>query len=195
MVELEVARVDDEAPGRVDGDARGVRDAVADVEELHAEDAEGKGLARFDGVQLRGGEDAVVAELHLDEAMRQLGRVYGHVELRKDEWHGARVVLVAVGDEDGADLVLVLAQVGDVGDDEVHAGHVLFGEHNPGVDDDDVVAVLKGHHVLADFAEAAQGDDPQYVPRGCATQHRWPVGRSRRQAAGPAASGSVLGFA
>ena len=66
------------------------------------------------------------------------------------------MVFVAVGNQKGPDLVPVLHQVADVGNREVDPWHVLAGKQDPGVDDDDVVAVFKGHHVLADLTETAK---------------------------------------
>ena len=96
--------------------------------------------------------DAGFFELDLDQALGQRRAVDGHVKLRQDVRQRADVVFVAVGDDDAADLVLALLQVGDVRDDQVDPQHVLFGEHQAAVDDDDVVGVLDDHHVLADLA-------------------------------------------
>jgi hypothetical protein len=67
----------------------------------------------------------------------------------------------AVGDEDGPDALLLVPQVAVVGDDEVHPVHVRLGEHQAGVYDQDVLAVLHGHHIFADFPQSSQGDDAQ----------------------------------
>ena len=48
-------------------------------------------------------------------------------------------------------------QVGDVGDNDVHAQQLGFGEHESGVDDDNVVAPANGHAIHAEFAESAEG--------------------------------------
>ena len=56
----------------------------------------------------------------------------------------------------------VLDEIGDVGDDDVDAEQFGFGEHQSGIDDDDVVSPAHGHAVHAEFAEAAQGDDLQF---------------------------------
>ena len=61
-----------------------------------------------------------------------------------------------VREEDAADLVLVLNEIGDVGEDEVDARHLFGREDDARVDDDDVVPVLDGGHVLADLADAAE---------------------------------------
>ncbi len=66
-----------------------------------------------------------------------------------------------MGDQERLDLGAALLEVGDVGDDEVDAEHLLVGEHQAAVDDDDVVAVLEHVHVLADLADAAERDDAE----------------------------------
>ena len=74
----------------------------------------------------------------------------------------ADVVLVAVGDEDAPDPVLVLDEVGEVGDDHVDAVHVVVGEAHAAVHHDDVAAVLVDGQVLADLVQTAQGNNFQF---------------------------------
>jgi hypothetical protein len=71
----------------------------------------------------------------------------------------ADVVLVTVGDEDGANAIRVLSEIGYVGNGEVDSGHVIFREEDSGVNDYDVVFVLQRHHVLSDFPQASQRND------------------------------------
>ncbi len=59
----------------------------------------------------------------------------GALKLGEDVGQGAGVVFVAVGDDDAPQLVAVLEDVGDIGDDQVDAQHLLFGEHEAGVDE------------------------------------------------------------
>ena len=68
------------------------------------------------------------------------------------------MVFVAVGEDDGADLVAVLGEVADVGDDDVDAEQLFFREHQAGVDDDDVILPAEGHAVHAELAKAPEGD-------------------------------------
>ena len=63
--------------------------------------------------------------------------------------------------EEAADPILSGSQVPDVRNDEIDAEHLLVGEHETRVDDEDVVPHLDREHVLADLADAAEGDDPQ----------------------------------
>ena len=69
------------------------------------------------------------------------------------------MVLVAVGEDDALDPVGVLAQVREVGEDEVDAGHVGVGEHQPAVDDEDAAVDLEAEAVAADLAQPAEEDD------------------------------------
>ena len=77
-------------------------------------------------------------------------------ELGQDVRQATDVVLMGMGDQERPDVRPALLEVGDVGDDEVDPEHLLVGEHEAAVDDDDVVAVLEHVHVLADLAHAAQ---------------------------------------
>ena len=71
----------------------------------------------------------------------------------------ARVVFVRVREEDRLDPIRVLAQVREVGKDEVDAGHVGVGEHDPAVDDQDPAVDLDAAAVAADLAEPAEEHD------------------------------------
>ena len=66
------------------------------------------------------------------------------------------MVLVPVGEDDRLDVVDAVAQVGEVGQDEVDAEHLGGREHQAGVDDDDPAVVLDHGHVLADLAQPAE---------------------------------------
>ena len=72
------------------------------------------------------------------------------------------MVFVAVGNQDGPDPVGIFEEVGDIGNDEVHAREVLRGKLDAAVDDNDVVTAFQGHHVFADFTEAAEGYDAKF---------------------------------
>ena len=76
------------------------------------------------------------------------------------------MVLVGVGEDDALDPVGVLPQVGEVGQDEVDAGHVGVGEHDPAVVDEDPALDLDADAVAADLAEPAEEDDPDRVVCG-----------------------------
>ena len=59
-------------------------------------------------------------------------------------------------------LLAVFGQIGNVGNDDVHAQQLGFGEHQAGIDDDDVIAPAHGHAVHSELAETAQGHNMQF---------------------------------
>jgi len=157
LVELEVAGVQHGAGRRANEQPQRVGYGVIDGEEIHAEVAQIDGVAALDLSEF-GVQDAVLGQFALDEAQGQLGREDGQlglVQILEQVGQGAGVVLMAMGDDDGLQAMGVLQQVGVVRQDQIHAGMVVVREHQPGVDDDHVLAVLKDGHVLADAVQAA----------------------------------------
>ena len=161
-VDLEVAGVDHGADGALDGEGHGVGDGVVDVDELHRELARLHHLAGLAGDELGLVQEPVLLQLQLHQTGGHAGGVDGGVDAAQQVGDGADVVLVAVGEEDAPDLVLVLDEIGEVGDDHVDAVHVVVGEAHAHVHHDDVAAVLVYRQVLADLVETAQRDDLQF---------------------------------
>ena len=73
----------------------------------------------------------------------------------------ARVVLVAVRDDDAAQLVGMLEHIGVVRQNKVDAGMIVVGEHKARIVDDHVVSAFEHGHVLADSVKTAERDDLQ----------------------------------
>ena len=101
--------------------------------------------------------DAELRKLAFDKAKRQLAREDGHlvVEVLQQIRKRTGVVLVAVGDDDTAELLLVLQNIGVVGKHQVNTGLGIVGEHEASVNEHHVVAAFEDRHVLADL----KGDD------------------------------------
>ena len=89
---------------------------------------------------------------------RQRRAVDGHLELAQEIGQRADVVLVPVGEDHRPEALPVLAEIGEVRDDVVDAGHLVVREQEAAVHGDDVVARLDQHHVEADLAQAPQRD-------------------------------------
>ena len=159
VVDLEVSRVHDRA--RRGGDRQGSRihDGVVGLDELHIELAELHDVPEGDDVPLRIVQQVVLAELVLDDAHGQAGAVDGHIDLLEDIGEGADVVLVAVGDHKGPDLVDILLQVGRVRNDQVNSQHVILGKSQAAVHDHNAVPVFKCSDVHPDLLESAERDD------------------------------------
>ena len=71
------------------------------------------------------------------------------------------MVLMPVGNQDAPHPLRPFHQIGNIGNNQVNAQLLLGGKLHPAVHDDYILAALQGHHILADFPQTAQGDDPQ----------------------------------
>ena len=117
------------------------------------------GLAGLDGVQFGFAAKAVARQLDFQQAAGQRGGIDGRVHFLEQVVNRADVVFVTVGDDDAAHLVAVLGQIGHIGDDVIDPQHVVFGEHQAGIDDEDFAAVFVHHQIAAHFTQPPQGDD------------------------------------
>ena len=105
---------------------------------------------------------AVLLELVLQDGQGQPGPEYGYTgKFLQEIGHGADMVLVAVRKQNAPDLVPVLSQIGEVGNHQVHAGHIVAREGQAAVNDDDVVIAFQAGDVLADLPDASQKGDIQ----------------------------------
>ena len=156
-IDFEIAGVNDDAERRVDRERDAIDQAVRDLDRMNGEDA---GLEAFVGAHLAQVgivEQAVLVEFVFDVGQRELGAPDGNVEFGENPGQRADVIFVAVGEDDAANTLAVLDEIGNVGDNDVDAEQFGLGEHEAGVDDDDVVAPANGHAVHAELAQAARG--------------------------------------
>jgi len=121
-VELEVAGVHDGADGRADRQADAVRDRVRHADGLDAERAGLDAVARANHPEVRRLGEPVLAQSLRDERQRQGRAVHRHRRLAEQIGQGADVVLVAVGQDDGAEPLAPGERVRKVGDDVVDTG-------------------------------------------------------------------------
>ena len=87
----------------------------------------------------------------------------GKAELLNQKRNRADMILVAVGQEQAADIVGPFFQYADVRQHQVDAMHVRFGEHQAAIDQQDRAAMLNGHHVQAYFAQAAERQEADFI--------------------------------
>ena len=55
--------------------------------------------------------------------------------------------------------MFVFDYVRNIGDNQINAEHVVFGEHEPCINHNHFVAVTNDCHIFADFAKTAQRND------------------------------------
>ena len=161
-VNFKVAGVDTNACRTLDGEGHRIRNGVVHMDKLHAEPPRLDQISRLTGNELGLAQQAVLLQLQFDEPSGHAGSVDGGVHRPQDIGQGPNVVLVAVGDEDTANLVLIFDKIGHVRDDHVDAVHIVIGEPHAAVHHDNVAAILVYSKVLSDFIEAAQGNNFQF---------------------------------
>ncbi len=66
-------------------------------------------------------QQAVLFELAFDVGECELGGVDRHLQFTLNPWQAANMILVAMGQDDGANMRAVFDEVGDIGDDDVDA--------------------------------------------------------------------------
>src|SRR3954468_12045215 len=164
-VHFEVAGMDQHPERSMDGECDAIHHAMRNLDRMNGERSQLESLARLDLVHLCVIEQAVFFQLALDERQRELGPVDGDVQLGEDPRQSANVIFVRVGEDDAANLLAILEQVSDVGNNDVHAQQFGFGEHEPGVDDDDLVSPANGHAVHSELAKATKGDYVKFAAR------------------------------
>ncbi len=104
----------------------------------------------------------MLVEFVFDVGQSELRAPDRHIEFGKNPGQRADVIFVAVGKNDGAHALPVLDQIGNVGNDDIHAQQFGFREHQAGIDDDDVVTPAHGHAVHSELAQAAEGHNMQF---------------------------------
>ena len=158
----------------VQRDRDGIGHRVRDARELGGERPACDGIAaRVDLDELGVAQEAVLVELRLDHAEREARAPHlAHADLAHDVRQRADVILVPVREDDGVDAARGLAQVGEVGQDEIDAGHLVAREREAAVDQDAALALLDHAEVVADLAQAAERDDAYDVSHAAAVRPR-----------------------
>ena len=70
------------------------------------------------------------------------------------------MILVSVCDDKTFNLISVIDKVRNVRYHEIDTKHIIFGERQSAVHDDDTAFRLKGRYIHSDLFEASEWDDP-----------------------------------
>ena len=161
-INFEVAGMDDDAERRMDGEGNTIDQAVGDMDGMDGEDTGLEALVGAHFAQVGVVEQSVFVEFVFDVGQREFGAPDRDLQFGEHPGKRADVVFMAVGEDDSADALAVFGEIGNVGDHDVDTEKFGFGEHESGVDDDDVVAPADGHAVHTELAEAPKGDNLQF---------------------------------
>ena len=160
IIHFEIACMDQRADRRNDRKRDRPRNGVAGLDEFHSKAAKLHFVPGCNATQIRV-FDLCLIQLMLDERHRKPRAEHRRLKFLERIRNGADVVLMAMGDEDAADLLRVFFQIRHVRDHKVDAGHVVIRENQPAVHHDNILAVFDHGHIFADFTHAAKRDDLQ----------------------------------
>src|SRR5260370_16178778 len=158
-VNFEVAGVNDDSKRRVDSQRHAIHQAVRHLNGIDGKRSDGETFAAFNNVQFGVFKQRVLFQPVFHVGQCELGAINRHVQFGEDPRQSSNVFLMAVGQDDRPDLVAVFYEVGDVGDNNIHAQQFGFREHQAGVNDDDVIFPAHGHAVHPELAQAAHSHD------------------------------------
>ena len=132
------------------------------LDELYCHTAELYGLFGLNYVESNFSVESLFSELAFDETDREPCSVYGDVYLFQEISESADVVLVAVSDNDSAELVAVAFNISKIRDNDVYTGHISVRESKTAVENEHIVRALENCHILAYLIETAE----RYYPDG-----------------------------
>ena len=158
-VELPVARVHQHALRRVERGGEAVGHRVGDRDELHVEGPDLAALAVDDRDQVGVAEQPRLLDAVPGQAQGERRAVDRERQLAQQVREPADVVLVPVGGDAADHAVGVVAQPREVREDQVDPEVLELREHEPAVEEQQLVVLLEDHAVAADLAQAAEERD------------------------------------
>ena len=160
MVEFVIAGMNDQ-PGRCgDPQPDPIRDGMANMEQLNPERADLDLPAGFNGVEFSVLQPFAAREFYLEQAPGKRGCIDRGVHHIKDMVNGAGMVFVSVGDNDAADVLMLILEISvEIRDDVINPEHIIFRKHDARVDNQNFMIILDDHHIFSDFSQAPEGDD------------------------------------
>src|ERR1700722_578681 len=107
-------------------------------------------------------EKTVFFQLVFDVGQGEFGPPNRYIQFGEHPRQTANVVLVTMREDNATHALAIFHQVFNVGDHDVDAQQFCFGEHQAGIDDNNVVSPPDGHAVHSELAQPAQGYDLQF---------------------------------
>ncbi len=155
-VDLEIAGVDEDPHGGGQGKADPVHNAVGHVDKVKGKVSEHQRFPGLEPAPLHLPVQPVFLQFLSEQGQGQGRAVNRDLDLFEQEGHGADMILMTMGQDQGRQFVLMGPQVGEIRDDHVDAQHVVFREHDAGIDEDHGPGGFEDHGVEADFPQTAQ---------------------------------------
>src|SRR5205085_2845146 len=97
-------------------------------------------LARLDGLQDGSVGESMLDQFVFEQGKREMRAVDRHINFLQEKWYRADVIFMAMREDDGGDLIAILVDEREVGDDDVDAGRLFIREAHACVEDNGFAA-------------------------------------------------------
>ena len=118
------------------------------------------GLLRKD---LRVIQQVVLFQLQLDDRGGERRGIDRNIDLLENIRDRSDMVLMTVRDDHAANAIAVGLQIGNVGDNHIHAIEILIRETHAAVDEKNILTILVDSQVLSDLTQTAKRYDFQFI--------------------------------
>ena len=168
QVKLEVAGFDDAPVGRIDQDTERIRDRVDRIEESHGEMFHVDGRLIVDLDHFHVFHETVFFQFFADQGTGKT-RCIDRFDIHgaKQEGDASDVVFVSVCDDKYFTFAVVFDQMSIIWNDIIDTEQIVLWKTNAGIDDQDLVAVLKTICVLTNLSQSADSVDESIVFFNC----------------------------
>src|SRR6266496_18940 len=131
--------------------------------ELDRENADSDHVSRLDAMQQHVSQKVMLIKFAFRQTQREMRCVNRNVELFQDVRQRAQMIFMAVGEDNGRDLVPILFKYIKIRNGDIDAVDTLFGKAHAGIDDDHLVAKAQQRAIHPKLADAAERDNFENV--------------------------------
>ena len=106
--------------------------------------------------------DARLFQLFRYQLCSERRGIKGYSKVGCEIGNGADMVLMPMGDDNAPNQIEMIHQVVEIRDDVIDPQHIIFREHDAGINNEDILAVFVKHHIFSNFPQTTQGNDAKF---------------------------------
>ena len=140
------------------------RNGVVHLDKFHTHTAHLDGSSRLHFTELYRIGKSMFFQLALNQSQRQLCSIDRNIDFLQEIRQTANVVFMSVRQHDATHLVPICFYIGEIRNDNINARHITVWKRQTAVQNEHIVAAFKHGHILSDFVQAAQRNNPNRCP-------------------------------
>ncbi len=126
---------------------------MADMEEFHLKGTNIHHFSCTHGLDACFVQHSFFGQIEFNKSFGERSRVDRNIYFFQDVRYRPHMIHVAVGDDNTSHQVLVFLNVFEIRDDVINSRHIMIGEHDACVYDENVLSIFVDHHVFPDFPQ------------------------------------------